>query len=529
MKGGSFRRWWGNQEYIVNWANDGVEIRAFTPRAVIRNPNYYFRSGVTWTDLTSGRFSARLSPGGFIFDVAGSSVFPPDVSLVLAVMNSTLAQYILKLINPTVHVQVGDLKRLPISTTVSQTLHALVEQVITLSQVDSAENETTYEFVAPPGWPGGGEDVAARAKELAEIERQIDEEVYRLYGISAEDRQAIVTELAEPTLAADDAGTVTGEDEQIAEDNGTISSDDTALDAGTIASGLTRQALAARWVSYAIGIVLGRFQPGVEGALGCGQISPDKAAALRSLAVPNGVAVLDPGHEDDLIAMVERALSLLVGEAQVEPLLTAATGGRPLSEWLVRDYFKHVQQYRKRPIYWLLQSPKRRYSLWLFHEFITRDTLHLLQGNRYLGGRINRARSEVQARRERLVPMPQGAERRKLEREIDALEGELTDLEAFAKALAAVTSQTNTRGEIVDWAPEVDDGVLINLAPLWTLLPSWATEPKQCWQALERGDYDWSHTAMRYWPDRVLVKCQTNTSYALAHGVAAQAVTSRKP
>jgi hypothetical protein len=92
MKGGSFRRWWGNQEYVVNWAKDGVEIRAFTPRAVIRNPNYYFRSGVTWTDLTPGRFSARLSPGGFIFDVAGSSVFPPDVSLVLAVMNSTLAQ-----------------------------------------------------------------------------------------------------------------------------------------------------------------------------------------------------------------------------------------------------------------------------------------------------------------------------------------------------------------------------------------------------------------------------------------------------
>lgn len=125
--------------------------------------------------------------------------------------------------------------------------------------------------------------------------------------------------------------------------------------------------------------------------------------------------------------------------------------------------------------------------------------------------------------------MPQSAERRRLEREIDAFEGELTDLETFAKALAAVTSQTNTRGEIVGWAPEVDDGVLINLAPLWTLLPSWSTEPKQCWQALERGDYDWSHTAMRYWPDRVLLKCQTNPSYALAHRVADQTVTSRKP
>jgi hypothetical protein len=413
------------------------------------------------------------------------------------------------------HVQVGDLKRLPISTTVSQTLHVLVEQAVTLSRVDSKEDETTYEFVVPPAWLSGGADVAARGKELAAIERQIDEEVYRLYGISAKDREAIEVELAEPALVGDDAGE-NGEKEPNIEDNG--------------AGGLSRQELAVRWVSYAIGIVLGRFQPGVESTLGCGHVSPEQAAALQALVVPNGGAVLDPGHEDDLVALIERALALLVGEAQVELLLTAATGGHLLSEWLVRDYFKqHVQQYRKRPIYWLLQSPKKRYSLLLFHEHVTRDTLHLLQGNRYLGGRINRARSETQALRERLAPMPQSAERRKMEREIDTLEGELTDLEAFAKALAAVTSQTNTRREIVGWAPEVDDGVLINLAPLWTLFPSWSTEPKQCWQALERGDYDWSHTAMRYWPDRVLAKCQTNPSYVLAHGVTAQVVTSRNP
>ncbi len=531
MKGGSFRRWWGNQEYIINWAEDGAEVRAFTP-AVIRNPNYYFRRGVTFTDLTSKALSMRYMPPGFVFDHAGNCIFPENDEMLwnlLGSLNSKVAAYLLSLMNPTIHYYIGDFNRLAIPNAVSQTLHTLVDSAVALTQAGSAEDETTYEFVAPPAWPRGADDVAERARELALVERLINEEVYRLYDISTEDRQAIEAELAEPALAEDNTGE-NGENEPNAEDNSTISSDDTAPDASIVAGGLTCQLLAARWVSYVVGIVLGRFQPGVEGALGCGRVSPEQAAALRTLAVSTGVAVLDNGHEDDLVALVEQVLALLVGEAQVEPLLTAATGGRPLSEWLVRDYFKqHVQQYRKRPIYWLLQSPKKRYSLWLFHEHITRDTLHLLQGNRYLGGRINRARSEIQAHRERLAPMPQGAERRRLEREIDALEGELTDLEAFAKALAAVTSQTNTRGEIVGWAPEVDDGVLINLAPLWTLLPSWSTEPKQCWLALERGDYDWSHTAMRYWPDRVLVKCQTNTSYALAHGMAAQTVTSRKP
>jgi len=544
MKGGSFRRWWGNQEYMVNWAQDGEELKCSVAEKSLQlfgNSNWsrwinfvdvYFRPGVTWSALSAKGLSARLMPKGFIIGHKGPAAFADSRRteiMLLGLLNARFTQTLLAITSPTIDFTVGQLSNLPVPTRPSERLQVFVEQAVMLARERSAEDETTYEFVAPPAWHSGVEDMVERARELAEVEQQIDEEVYRLYGISTEDRLAIEAELAEPALAADDAGE-NGENEPNAEDNGTISSDDTAPDASTVEGGLSRQALAGRWVSYAIGIVLGRFQPGIEGALGCGHVSPEQAAALRALAVPNGVAVLDPGHEDDLVALVERALALLVGEAQVEPLLTAATGGRPLSEWLVRDYFKqHVQQYRKRPIYWLLQSPKKRYSLWLFHEHITRDTLHLLQGNRYLGGRINRARSEVQALRERLAPMPQSAERRRLEREIDALEGELTDLEAFAKALAAVTSQTNSRGEIIGWEPEVDDGVLINLAPLWTLLPSWPTEPKQCWQALERGDYDWSHTAMRYWPDRVLVKCQTNTSYALAHGVAAQAVTSRKP
>ncbi len=530
MKGGGYCKWYGNQEYVLQLVKGGkVFIQWLSENHDrIRGQEYIFLPGVTYSYLTSADFSARLSPGGFIFDVAGSSIFLPDIPLTLAVMNSLLAEYLLKLISATVNFPVGDLAKLPIPSKSSETLHGLVERAIELARTRSAEDETTYEFVAPPTWPIGSEEVATRTRELAEVEQQIDEEVYRLYRVSAEDRQAIEAELADPTLAAEDAGE-NSENEPTAEGNDVASSAEIASDASMVVGGLTRQALAARWVSYAMGIVLGHFQPGVEGALGFERVSPEQASALRALAVPSGVAVLDPGHEDDLVALIEQALALLVGEAQVEPLLTAATGGRSLSEWLVRDYFKqHVQQYRKRPIYWLLQSPKKHYSLWLFHEHITSDTLHLLQGVRYLGGRINRASSEVQTRRERLAPMPQGAERRRLEREVDALEGDLTDLEAFAKALAAVTSQTNTRGEIVGWAPEVDDGVLINLAPLWTLLPSWPTEPKQCWQALERGDYDWSHTAMRYWPDRVLLKCQTNPSYALAHGVVDQAVTSRK-
>jgi len=143
MKGGSFKRWYGNQSFVVNWRHDGLEIKLDIVRKfpylkgnwgmVVTNPDYYFHRGVTWPNILSGRFSARLSPGGFIFDVSGSSAFSPDILLLLAVLNSAFAQYALKLINPTINVQIGDIARLPFPTTGNDAVEHLVGQAIVLA------------------------------------------------------------------------------------------------------------------------------------------------------------------------------------------------------------------------------------------------------------------------------------------------------------------------------------------------------------------------------------------------------------
>ena len=122
MKGGTFRRWYGNQQYVVNFWNAGLELKEEQIQKypyidgntgwIVPNEELYFRCGVTWSDLTSGRFSARFSPGGFIFDVKGSSAFPDDIPRILALLNSSFADYALNLLNPTVSFQVGDLARL---------------------------------------------------------------------------------------------------------------------------------------------------------------------------------------------------------------------------------------------------------------------------------------------------------------------------------------------------------------------------------------------------------------------------------
>ncbi len=275
--------------------------------------------------------------------------------------------------------------------------------------------------------------------------------------------------------------------------------------------------LAKQWVSYAVGIVLGRFKPGIPGALGQGRFSEEIGAKLRALAVPHGIAALDEGHPYDLAARVFEALSIIYGEEQAAEIVREATGkkGEPvavLRKYLSGPFFKeHVRLYRKRPVYWLLQSPKKKYGLYLFHERLTGDTLYRIRGEEYVAAKIRL----LEARIDELHKAKEGAEgreRRRLEKEIADLEDVLEDVREFAKRIDAILKRGYT--------PHIDDGVLINMAPLWELIPSWQAEPKKCWQALERGDYDWSHMAMDYWPERVKEKCKTNKSYAIAHGLA---------
>ncbi len=505
MKGGSFLRWYGNQEYCVNWSDDGKEIKNLgveSGKVASRpqNTEFYFRRGVTWSKVTSSRFSLRLSPGGFIFDVAGCSAFPKEDMILnfLAILNSSVAATLLSYISPTVNFEVGHIASIPLPLNVGSIIQCLVIRSIDLSKSLAVEDETTFDFIAPP-WSATLDDTLTeiwlREDALEDVEKAIDEEVYRLYGISDADRRAIEAELAGPALEGEEADEEAGQ------------------------SYIDDEELSCRWISYAVGVVMGRFHPG-EGAIGCGRFPKDVAETLRSLADNDGVAVLDEGHQDDLAGKVHQALELALGEAGASEVISAALGdGDPeklLRSYLERDFWKrHLQQYRKRPVYWLLQSPAKSFSVYVFHERATRDTLPLIMGTRYASGKINQLKNRMDEVRTEMKAA-EGRARKRLEKELDDIESQLLDLEAFEAAIRRVLEQKNERGETVGWAPEIDDGVILNLAPLWELMPSWK-EPEKFWKELEEGKYDWSYTAMRYWPERVLEKCRNNRSYAIAH------------
>lgn len=529
MKGGTFNRWYGNQDYVVRWIQNGIEIKENTKAGYpqlgdnigwkISNEEYYFRKGITWTDLTSGRFNARLSPGGFIFDVKGSSAFPDDIPLVLGLLNSSFAHYILSLINPTVSFQVGDLARLPVPNTSSPVLRDLVNQAIELARERSTEDETTYDFIAPPDWRTRTEDVACRFERLAAVEREIDEEVYRLYGISGEDREAIERELAEGTLseASEDGNAEDEESNAGIHDEGEASGSGQPSEPNQEQPSLSQEDLARQWVSYALGMSFGRFQPGEENGLGRGRFSQKVTQNLKSLADPDGVLVMDEGDSDDLSEKVFEALKIMVGETEAFDLIRTAAGKEGAAEDLLRRYldrtfFKlHIKQYRNRPVYWYFQSPKKRYGIWVFHERLNKDSLFRIQ-KEYVEPKINHLEgrtADLRTRRDGL----EGRERREVEKAMAALNDILDDVREFHKILVRIIQERGYR-------PHIDDGVLLNMAPLWELIPSWQAEPKKAWQALLAGDYDWSRQAMDYRPNEVREKCKTNKSYAIAHGLA---------
>jgi DNA-binding transcriptional MerR regulator len=435
--------------------------------------------------------------------MAGCSLFPSEVEPLLAILNSRFAAYVLKLINPTVNFQVGDIDRVPLPPSFGAALRDLARRAVDIAGLDAKEDEATYDFIAPPVWPDGAEGVTARHRDLAALENEVDEEVYRLYDISPDDRRVIEEELASATISDDEA--------EESEGNG---SEEAAEPEG---ASLTTEELAQRWVSYAVGIALGRFpRPG-----------------LAQFVDADGVMVVQRDHPDDLAARVIAILAAIHGDAEAGRIVRAAIGGNgemrdALAGYLLGPFFKaHAKRYRKRPVYWLLQSPKQRFGVYLFHERATDQTLALLQGARYLGGRIFQLKQQLEdANRQETAA--EGREKAKWRKHAQDLAEELADLEAFDQAITATNSEPilDFEGKTVTarWVPEFDDGVLLNAAPLYRLTPAWKRadaklDLSKAWKTLKDGEYPWAKTAMRYWPRETLKACKDNKSYRIAHGL----------
>jgi hypothetical protein len=184
-----------------------------------------------------------------------------------------------------------------------------------------------------------------------------------------------------------------------------------------------------------------------------------------------------------------------------------------LRDWLANEFFPlHLKMYsksrRRAPIYWQLATPSASYSVWLYIQAFNEDTFFRVQ-NDYVAPKL----AHEERRLESLTFEMRGGANAGLRKQLSAQEARVEELRAFLDEIKRVAPL---------WKPNLDDGVIVNFAPLWRLIPqnkSWQKELKSAWKALREGRYDWAHLAMHLWPERVVPKCAKDRSLAIAHGL----------
>jgi len=233
-----------------------------------------------------------------------------------------------------------------------------------------------------------------------------------------------------------------------------------------------------------------------------------------------GVLVDDPEHDDDIVRRMRDVLEAIWkdGAEAIEKEACEVLGVREL-----RDYFRkpsnggfwmeHVKRYsksrRKAPIYWYLRSAKGNYGLWLYYHRLDKDILFKALLN-YVAPKIRLEEDRLKTLRSRKEAAgTSGREAKQLEKGIDQQEQFVSELHDFKDKLR--------RAAELHLTPDLNDGVVLNVAPLWELVP-WK-EAKEYWEALQEGKYDWSGIALQLWPERVKELCKRDRSVAIAHGL----------
>jgi hypothetical protein len=234
----------------------------------------------------------------------------------------------------------------------------------------------------------------------------------------------------------------------------------------------------------------------------------------------DGILADDPGHEDDIVRRVRDVLEV-IWKDRAEAIEKEACEILAVRE--LRDYFRkpgnrgfwmdHVKRYsksrRKAPIYWYLRSAKGNYGLWLYYHRLDKDILFKALLN-YVEPKIRMEEDRLKTLRGRKEAVgSSGREAKQIEKDMDRQEQFVSELHDFKDKLR--------RAADLHITPDLNDGVVLNIAPLWELVP-WK-EAKQYWEELQEGKYEWARSAYKLWPDRVKALCKKDRSVAIAHGL----------
>lgn len=450
-KGGGYRRWFGNVEHVVDWENNGDEIKTYVANKypylngnyalVVKNEGTYFSDGLLTSRVTTGPLSFRIKKQQEIYADACTAIFPPEPEKFLALLNSKILTLVRSL-NPTMNFQASDIEKFPVIEIADERVVKNAESAIALAHSDWDAYETSYDFttlplLAPDYRAGTLEATYARLRahwqgmtdEMQRLEDENNRIFIDAYGLADELTPEVPIE--EITLTCNPAYRYGVK--------GTVEEREARLKADTM----------AEFLSYAVGCMFGRYSLDAPGLIlaNQGETLADYLARLADKGVTepsfmpdadNVIPVLDGDwFADDIVGRFRKFLRLIFGEERFrENLAFIEAQFGDIRKYFTRTFYEdHLKRYKKRPIYWMFSSPKGSFQALIYMHRYRPETVSVLL-NDYLREFIRKLEAE-RARLDTLSDDPSASQAQKTKA--------LKDASAIAKQIA----------ELMEWERDV--------------------------------------------------------------------------
>ena len=458
-KGGSFRRWYGNNDYIVNWENDGEEIKAYAAKLyrnytrTIKNIPFYFRKGLTWSTISSGLFSLRYVPEGFVFETKGAMCYVDDKYLysVLALYNTKVMQQFLAVVSPTLDYHEGPLGRTPILLEDNSEIDEITKNCITISknEWDSFENSWDYK---------GHPLIELRTEtECVRVHEQQNYHIKDVYWVWSQlcDKRFQQLKDNEEKLNRHFIDVYNLQNELTPE----IEENDVSVRKADLGRDIRS------FISYAVGCMFGRYSLDVDGlAYAGGEWDVSKYVSFAA-DKDNIIPICDDEYfEDDIVGLFVGFVKTVYGADTLDEnleFIANALGGKGQPKDVIRNYFlndfysDHCKIYQKRPIYWLFDSGKKNgFKALIYMHRYQPDTIARIRTD-YVHEQQARYRTAITDLEQRIANASTG-ERVKLNRKLTTLQAQDTEIRTYEEKIHHLADQMISI--------DLDDGVKKNYA-----------------------------------------------------------------
>ena len=465
-KGGPFRRWYGNLDCVIDWSETSrLHYRKDHVARIL--PEYlWWKKAFCWTLITSGSQSFRLINDDEIFNLAAPTLFPKnetDLNFLLSLVNTPISTYMANLMNPTLNMNVGEIRSIPIVIVEKELVDELSNKLISLSKYDWDSYENSWDFELLPlldleyrkaslqdTYLSLREEWIARTLEMQKLEEENNRIFIEAYGL--EDELTPEVPINEITLTCNPHYRYKGDK----------SNDE--LEA------LLMQDTIKEFISYAVGCMFGRYSIDKTGLILANQgealedylkqipepsFMPDDDNVIPLMAID--------WFEDDIVNRFKEFLKVTFGKEHFETNLEFIENAlgkngkkKPIREYFLKNFYTdHVKMYKKRPIYWMFSSPNGAFNALIYMHRYNTDTISTVL-NEYLREFNSKLTAHLR-NREQQENISEGAARIKIQKEIALIKKQLAEITEYERTMFELISAGQDKLAI-----ELDDGVKVN-------------------------------------------------------------------